>query len=187
MANDEQMGAWLTGHSRQPVPLSSPYMVVGLLFFVPISVAPYSIIPSVMNWRFCGVLLNYHFGPREAGKSLMNSSSQDAFNTPNTCCPFVGPVPDEGIASSSVRFSLLYVQCSFFIFPSFHLCWLLRETEREIVALLLRRFSFRQYIFRHLILRLSSGLPSKYLSIVSFHFLAFFFCSQIILLVRPST
>ena len=37
MANDEQMGAWLTRHSRQPVPSPSPYMVVGLLFFVPIS------------------------------------------------------------------------------------------------------------------------------------------------------
>ena len=41
MANDEQMGAWLTRHSRQPVPLPSPYVVVGLLFFVRIS---YSII-----------------------------------------------------------------------------------------------------------------------------------------------
>ena len=141
MANNEQRGAWLTGHSRLPVPSPSPYMVVGLLFFVPISVALYSIIPSVINWRFCGVLLNYHFGPREAGKSLMNSSSWDAFNTPNTCHPFVGLVPDEGVASSSVRFSLLYIQCSFFIFLSFHLCWLLRETERETVALLLRRFA----------------------------------------------
>ena len=90
--------------------------------FVPISVAPYSIIPSVINWWFCGVLSNYHFGLREAGKSLMNSSSWDAFNTPNTCCLFVGPVPDEGIASSSMRFSLLYIQHSLFIFPSFHLC-----------------------------------------------------------------
>ena len=122
MANDEQMGAWLTRHSRQPEPSLSPYVVIGLLFFVPISVASYSIIPSVINWRFCGVLSNYHFVPREAGKSLMNSSSQDAFNAPNTCRPFVSPSPDEGIASSSMRFSLLYIQHSLFIFPSFHLC-----------------------------------------------------------------
>ena len=90
-------------------------------FFVPTSVAPYSIIPSVMNWRFCGVLSNYHFGPREAGKSLMNSSSRDAFNAPNTCCSFVGPVPNEGVASSSVRFFffLLYIQCSLLIFLHF--------------------------------------------------------------------
>ena len=54
-------------------------------------------------------LSNYHFGPREAGKSLINSSSRDAFNAQNTCHPFVGPVPDEGVASSSVRFSFLYI------------------------------------------------------------------------------
>ena len=40
------------------------------LFFVPVSVAPYFIIPSVINRRFCGVLLNYHFGPGEAEKSI---------------------------------------------------------------------------------------------------------------------
>ena len=54
-------------------------------------------------------LSNYHFGPREAGKPLINSSSRDAFNAQNTCRPFVGPVPDEGVASSSVRFSFLYI------------------------------------------------------------------------------
>ena len=55
MANDKQMGAWLTRHSRQPAPSSSPCVVVGLLFFVPISVAPYSILSLVINWQFCGV------------------------------------------------------------------------------------------------------------------------------------
>ena len=119
MANDEQMGSWLTQQSRRPKPSPSPYVVVSLLFFVPTSVAPYFIISSVINWRFCGVLSNYHFVPREAGKSLMNSSSQDAFNAPNTCRPFVGPIPDEGIASSSMRFSLLYIQCFFLIFLHF--------------------------------------------------------------------
>ena len=119
MANDERMGSWLTRHSRRPKPSPSPYVVVGLSFFVPTSVAPYFIISSVINWWFCGVLSNYHFGPREVGKSLMNSSSRDAFNAPNTCRPFVGPVPDEGVASSSMRFSLLYIQCSFLIFLPF--------------------------------------------------------------------
>ena len=52
---------------------------------------------------------NYHFRPREAGKSLINSSSRDAFTAQNTCRPFVGPVLDEGVASSSVRFSFLYI------------------------------------------------------------------------------
>ena len=119
MANDERMGAWLTWHSRQPVPSPSPYVVVGLLIFVPTSIAPYFIILSVINWQFYGVLSNYHFGPREAEKSLINSSSRDAFNVQNTCRPFVGPVPNEGVTSSSVHFSLLYIQCSFLIFLHF--------------------------------------------------------------------
>ena len=54
-------------------------------------------------------LSNYHFGPREAGKSLINSSSRDAFNAQNTCHPFVGLVPDEGVASPSMHFSFLYI------------------------------------------------------------------------------
>ena len=78
-------------------------------YFYPTSVAPYSIILSVLNLRFYGVLSNYHFWPREAGKSFINSSSRNAFNAQNTCRPFVGPVPDEGIASSSVRFSFLHI------------------------------------------------------------------------------
>ena len=82
-------------------------------FFGPTSVAPYSIIPLVMDWRFCGVLSNYHFGSREAEKSLMNSSSRDAFIAPNTCPPLVGSVPDEGVASSSVRFFLLYIYSAY--------------------------------------------------------------------------
>ena len=175
MANDEWIGALLTQHSCQPIPTLSPFLVVGLLFFVPTSVAPYSIIPSIINWRFCGVLSNYHFGPRETGKSLMNSLSRDAFNAPNTCRSFVGPVPDESVASSSVRFfSYIYSAPSSFSFIS-SLLIIGRDTERE-GRLLLRRFSFRQHIFRHLILRQSSGLPSKYLLTVSFHFLAFFVC-----------
>ena len=103
-------------------------------FFVPTSVAPYSIIPSVMNWRFCGVLSNYHFGPREAGKSLMNSLSRNAFNAPNTCRSFVGPIPDVGVTSSSVHFfSPIYTVLPPH-FPPFHLCWLLRKRQRETIA-----------------------------------------------------
>ena len=137
------------------------------LFFVPVSVAPYSIISSVINRRFCGVLSNYHFGPGEAEKSIAL----------NTCRPFVGPIPDEGVASSSVRFFLLYIQCSVLIFCLFHLCWLLRETKRETVACYFIFFSFRQHIFHHLTLHQYSGLLSKYLLKVSFHFLTSFICS----------
>ena len=151
---------------------SSVYSFFGLT-----SVAPYSIILLVMDWRFCGVLLNYHFGSREAGKSLMNSSSRDAFIAWNTCPPLVGSVPDEGVASSSVRFFLLYIQCTFLIFSLFHLCWLLRETKRETIACYFVAFRFRQQIFRHLTLRQYSDLPSKYLLKVSFHFLTSFICS----------
>ena len=134
MANDKRIGARLTRHSRRPVPSPSPYVVVGLLFFVPTSVAPYSIIPSVINWRFCGVLSNYYFGPREAGKSLMNSSSWDAFNALNTCRSFIGPIPDEGVTSSSVHFfSYIYSALSSFSFIS-SLLIIERDTERKTVT-----------------------------------------------------
>ena len=68
MARGERMEAWLTWSSRQPSPSVSSMSVCFL--FPPTSVAPYSIIPSVINRRFCGVLSNYHFGPREAEKSI---------------------------------------------------------------------------------------------------------------------
>ena len=107
----------------------------------------------------------------------MNSSSRDIFNAPNTCRPFVGPVLDEGVASSSVRFSLIYIYSapSSFSFIS-SLLIVKRDRERNR-RLLLRRFSFCQHIFRHLILHQYSGLPSKYLLTVSFNFLSFFVCS----------
>ena len=71
MANDETY--WNSAEATFP---STSTIAVALcsrrsiFFFVPTSVAPYSIIPSVMDCRFCGVLLNYHFGPREAGKLI---------------------------------------------------------------------------------------------------------------------
>ena len=55
-------------------------MVTPSTYFSSTSVAPYSIISSILNWRICEILSNYLFGPREAGKSLVNSLSQDAFN-----------------------------------------------------------------------------------------------------------
>ena len=112
------MGADGRKSSRQPVSSLSPMLSmqnIGLLritsytYFHPTSVALYSIISSILNWWICGVLSNYLFGPREAGKSLVNPSSRDAFNTQNTCHPFVGPVFDEGVASSSAHFSFLYI------------------------------------------------------------------------------
>ena len=136
---DGSLVAWLTGN----VPSASTIAVTlyghQSTLFVPISVAPYSIIPSVMNWRFRGVLSNYHFEPKEEGKSLMNSSSWDAFNTPNTCRPLIGPVPDEGVASSSMCFSLLYIQCSFLILLHFIFAdyW---ERQREISSLVTTSF-----------------------------------------------
>ena len=71
MANDETY--WNSAEATFP---SASTVTVALcsrrsiFFFVPTSVAPYSIILSVMDCRFCGVLLNYHFGPREAGKLI---------------------------------------------------------------------------------------------------------------------
>ena len=60
----ERMGAWLTWHSRQPVLSPSPYVVVGLLFFIPTSnhgtIIVHSIIslqvkdfisPTVRDWK----------------------------------------------------------------------------------------------------------------------------------------
>ena len=146
------MGAWLTRNSRQPVPSPSPYVVVGLFIFIPTSVAPYSIIPSVLNWRFCGVFSNYHFGPREAGKSLINSLSRDA---QNTCRPFVALF----LAKASLRLlrvfpSYIYSAPSSFSFIS---SWLIIERDRERDhRLLLHRLSFRHFIFRQ-----SLGLSSE--------------------------
>ena len=73
-----------------------------------------------------------------------------------------------------VFFSYIYSAPSSFSFIS-SLLIIKRDTERDR-RLLLRHFNFRQHIFRYLILCQSSGFPSKYLSIVSFHFLAFFVC-----------
>ena len=163
IANDECYGSWRTWK----LPSASIVAVAHVVkvkrrstYFYPTSVAPYSIISSILNWRICEILSNYLFGPREAGKSLVNSLSQDAFNAQNTCHPFVGPDSDEGVASSTARFSFLYIECRFLIFLHFILGWLLRETERDR-RLSLRRLSFRRFIFRHLIFRQSSGLSSE--------------------------
>ena len=173
MANDKRMGAWLTRCSRQLVPSPSPYVVVGLLIFIPISVAPYSIIPSVLNWRFCGVLSNYHFGPREAGKSLINSSSRDAFleHVSSICWPY-------SWRRHRFVFRAFFLPIYIVLLPHF-LHFILadyweRQRERDR-RLLLRRLSFCHYIFCYLIFRQSLGLSSKCLLTVSFHFLTFLF------------
>ena len=102
-------------------------------YFSSTLVAPYSIISSILNWRICGVLSNYFFGTREARKSLVNSSTWDAFNAQNTCLRPVGPVSDKGVASSSACFFLpIYIVLLYF--PSFHFGWTLRERQRETVA-----------------------------------------------------
>ena len=64
-------------------------------------------------------LLNYYFGSREAGTLFMNSSSQDAFIAPNTCRLLVGSIPDEGVASSSVRFFSYIYNAHSSYFPYF--------------------------------------------------------------------
>ena len=57
MARGKWMEAWLTRSSRQPAPLVSFHVVVNLFFVLPPhQLPPYSIIPSVMDWRFCGVV-----------------------------------------------------------------------------------------------------------------------------------
>ena len=175
MANDEQIGARLTWHSRWPVPLPSPYMVVGLLFFVFTSVAPYSIIPSVINWGFvesCRITIlgqekreNHWWTPRLEMHLMLQT------RVVHLLAPFLTKA---SLCLLCVFFSYIYSAPSSFSFISFLLI-IKRDTERDR-CLLLRHFNFRQHIFRHLILHQSSGLPSKYLLIVSFHFLAFFVC-----------
>ena len=146
-------------------------------FFVPISVAPYSIIPSIINWRFCGVMSNYHFRPGEKGKSIDEllvlrciycSKHVSSICWPRSWrrCRFV----------FRAFFPPIYTML-ILIFCLFHLFWLLRETKRETVACYFIFFSFRQHIFHHLTLHQYSGLLSKYLLKASFHFLAFSFCS----------
>ena len=112
------MGADGRESSRQPVSSPSPHVVdvnhqftyyyVIYLFLSHISCP---LLHNFVDFKLTDSwsLVNYLFGPREAGKSLINSSSRDAFNAQNTCRPFVGPVSDEGVASSSVRFSFLYI------------------------------------------------------------------------------
>ena len=177
MADDERYGSLADAE----LPSASTVAIAlycrsktSVYLFLSTSVAPYSIIPSILNWRSCEVLSNYHFGPREAGKSLTNFSSRDAFNAQNTCRPFVGPIPSEGVALSSLHFSFLYIYSapSSFSFIS-SLLIIERDRERDC-RLLLRWLSFRHFIFHHLIFRQSSGLSSRYLLTVSFHFLTFF-------------
>ena len=48
MAKDERMEAWLTWHSRQLVLSLSPYVVVGLLIFIPTSILIWAWISSLI-------------------------------------------------------------------------------------------------------------------------------------------
>ena len=52
---------------------------------------------------------------------LEDSSSRDTFNALDTCCASVGPVYDEGVASSSARFSP-YIYGASSSFSPFHPC-----------------------------------------------------------------
>ena len=178
MVNNEQMGALLTGHSRQPVPSPSSYVVIGLLFFCPCISCPLlhnfvgyelTILWSLVKlpfWAWRSGKINWwtpypemHLLLRTHVVHLLALFLTKA--SPRLPCVF--------------PFYIYSAHSSFF--SLFHLCWLLRETKRETVACYFVVFSFRQHIFRHLTLRQYSDLPSKYILKVSFHFLAFFVCS----------
>ena len=93
----------------------------------------------------------------------MNSSSRDAFIAPKTCRLLVGFVPDKGVASSSMRFFLLY------------LLIIERDKERDR-RLLLRGFRLPSIDLPSPYTPLAFR-PSKSLLKVSFHFLKSFVCS----------
>ena len=62
---------------------------------------------------------------------FMNSLSRDAFIALNTCCLLVGSVHDKGVASSSMRFFLLYTVLLPYISLISSLLIIERDKERD--------------------------------------------------------
>ena len=56
--------------------------------------------------EFCQITF---LGPKKQEDHLGDSLSRDTFNAQDTCRASVGPVSDEGVASSSICFSFLYI------------------------------------------------------------------------------
>ena len=151
-------------------------MAVGLFIFIPTSVAPYSIILSVLNWWFCGVCRITILGPKKQENRWLTPRPEMHLMLRTRVIHLLAPF----LTKASLRLPCIF---PFYIYSasslfSFISSLLIIERDREIVCrLLLSRLNFRQHIFRHLIFRQSSGLPSKYLLTVSFHFLTPFVCS----------
>ena len=149
-------------------------MAVGLFIFIPTSVAPYSIIPSVLNWRFCGVCSITILSPEKRENRWLTPHPEMHLMLRTHVVHLLAPfLTKASLCLPCIFPSYIYSEPSPFSFIS---SLLIIERDREIVRrLLLRRLSFRQHIFRHLIFRQSSGLPSKYLLTVSSHFLTHLF------------
>ena len=151
-------------------------MAVALFILIPTSIAPYSIIPSVLNWWFCGVFRITILGPEKRENRWLTPRLEMHLLLRTRVVHLLALF----LTKASLRLpcvfpSYIYSARSPFSFIS---SLLIIERDREIVRpLLLRRLRFCQHIFRHLIFRQSSGLPSKYLLTVSSHFFTPFVCS----------
>ena len=148
-------------------------MAVALFILIPTSIAPYSIILSVLNWWFCGVSRITILGPEKRENRWLTPRLEMHLLLRTRVVHLLALF----LTKASLRLpcvfpSYIYSARSPFSFIS---SLLIIERDREIVRrLLLRRLRFRQHIFCHFIFRQSSGLPLKYLLTVSFHFLTFF-------------
>ena len=119
-------------------------------------------------------------GPKKREDYLKDSSSRNIFNALDTCRATVGPVSNEGVASSSTHFSL-YISRIFLslyiVHPPHSLYFILADfRERKLVAFDSINPSFTSVslsvvIFKTVLLQ-KANLP------VSFYFLLFFhiFC-----------
>ena len=132
------MGADERESSRQPVSSPSPHVVdvkrqstSDYVIYLFLSHISWPLLHNFVDFKLTdfGVLSNYLFGPREAGKSFINSSSQDAFNARTRVVHSLTPfLTKASLCLPRVFPSYIYSAPSSFSFIS---SWLIIERDRE--------------------------------------------------------
>ena len=116
---------------RRHKPLASSQLQHQLFFFHISCPLLHNLV--VLDWQvmeFCQITF---LGPKKQEDHLGDSLSCDTFNAQDTCRASVGPVSDEGVASSSTRFSFLYIWRIFLIFSISSLLIFERESPSPLI------------------------------------------------------